>query len=378
MKSVRRIKLDRYINKRRLPEADQDLFVGGEFYTDNRWMSDTPTISTEGMVFLNGGQACLTVISDYLRDHGIGKFLLPTYLCPSIVTTLERCGLSYEFYQINEDLSVDLDDLAKKITRDQAVYFINYFGFLQAPAVLKFLEDLRQNGVIVVEDNAQAGFHDHPTGDFILNSIRKLVAYDGGYLITRHDLAPYLDQYHGLPNRRLAIIRDYRERLSGYLFEGEGNHSELEKLFNLAEYYYRTDLVVNGDLQERSQIERLKWELIKQIRRENYQHMLGLIRSIPEISPIFPALQADNMPFGLPVYFTGVSRDRVNAELGKAEIGLSIHWEDICSDPRTRGNPLAVDMASRMLTLAIDQRTSQKQLDYLARNLVRGIEIAKT
>lgn len=353
------------------------MFVGGEFYYDDRWISDTPTISTEKMVFLNGGVACLTVISDFLLDHGIRKIVLPSYLCPSIVTTFERSGLTCDYYQINADFSIDLADLAQKICEHKAMYFINYFGFLNTPAVLSFIKDLRQNGVIVVEDNAQAGFHDHPTGDFILNSLRKFVPFDGGYLITQHDLAPYLEKYRGRPNRRLEVIRNYRKQLSGYLFEGKGNHGDLEELFDLAEHYYETDRVVDGDPQERFQIERLDWKGIKQIRRANYEYMLSLISSIPDISPIFPALQADNMPLGLPVYCSGVPRDRVCEELGNAAIGLPIHWDDILSDPRINGNRVAVDMASKILTLAIDQRTSHKQMDYLAMNLIRGIEVAK-
>lgn len=83
------------------------------------------------------------------------------------------------------------------------------------------------------------------------------------------------------------------------------------------------------------------------------------------------------MPLGLPVYFSGVSRDRVYDELGNAGIGLTIHWEDILSNPRTHGNCLAVDMANRMLTLMIDQRTSHKQMDYLVLNLIKGIAVAR-
>ena len=60
----------------------------------------------------------------------------------------------------------------------------------------------------------------------------------------------------------------------------------------------------------------------------------------------------------------GVPRDWLLDELGKAGIGLTVHWEEILSDPRLNGNPVAVDMASRILTLVIDQRTSHKQLDY--------------
>jgi len=353
------------------------MFVGGEFYTDNRWLSNTPTISTGEMYFLNGGKACLIVISDYLLDHGIDKILLPSYLCPSIVTTLERGGLICDYYQINEDLSINLDDLSQKIDGYKAVYFINYFGFLQAPAALNFLKAVRQNGILVVEDNAQAGFPGHSTGDFIFNSIRKLIGYDGGFLITQQDISPYLGKYAGRPNRRLPVIRDYRTRLYRYLFRGRGSHADLEALFNQAEQYYETDLVVLGDLHEREHIERLDWKGIKQARRDNYQYLLSLISSISEISPIFPALQEDNMPLGLPVYFSGVSRDRVYDELGNAGIGLTIHWEDILSNPRTHGNCLAVDMANRMLTLMIDQRTSHKQMDYLVLNLIKGIAVAR-
>jgi hypothetical protein len=72
------------------------------------------------------------------------------------------------------------------------------------------------------------------------------------------------------------------------------------------------------------------------------------------------------------------ARDRVYAELGKAGIGLTINWDDICSDPRTNQNLRAVDMAGRMLTLAIDQRIRHKQLDYMALNLIGGVNAVKT
>ena len=353
------------------------MFVGGEFYYDQRWISDKPTISTEKMHFLNGGRACLVIIGDNLLNHGIDKILLPSYLCPSIVTLLERAGLKCDYYQINEDLSIDLDDLSQKVNNYKAVYFINYFGFLHPPEVRNYLKTLQQNGVFVVEDNAQAGFTDHPTGDFILNSLRKLVPYDGGYLITGHDISPYLSKYHGLPNRRLPVIREYRQRLRNYLFNEVGSHKKLVNLYSMADQYYETDIVVEGDPDERQQIERLDWEGIRQLRRDNYRYMLGLIAPIPEITPIFPALQEDNIPLGLPVYLNGVSRDKVYEYLGKNGIGLFIHWEELRHDPRTNGNPLAVLMAGRMLTLATDQRTSCEQMDYLAAHLVKGIAKVK-
>jgi hypothetical protein len=127
--------------------------------------------------------------------------------------------------------------------------------------------------------------------------------------------------------------------------------------------------VVLGDEQERQQIEHLDWPAIKQVRRQNYADLLRSISGISAISPIFPALQPDNMPLGLPVYVSNGLRDQLNDYLGENGIGLTIHWEDLVSDPRLNGNALAVEMTRNILTLTIDQYTNQKQLDFLSQKL---------
>ena len=198
------------------------MFVGGEFYYDPAWRVENPVIDTTRMTFLNGGKACLIVICDALREKGIDRILLPSYLCPTIVNTLEKCGLACGYYQVNPDLSTDLEDLAGKAQGFRAVYFINYFGFPRPRKELALLRSLRQNGVLLVEDNAQFGFSEPGTGDFVFNSMRKLCAYDGGYLYSAIEVDPYIDKRKGQPNRRLPLIRRYRARLADYLFQGKG------------------------------------------------------------------------------------------------------------------------------------------------------------
>ena len=221
----------------------------------------------------------------------------------------------------------------------------------------------------MIEDNAQAGFLTHTTGDFAFNSMRKLCPFDGGYLKTSHEITPYLAAYKDRENHRLPLIRQYRKQLRGYLFEDLGERESLEDLFELAETYYARDGVVLGDEIERQQIEHLDWAAIKQIRRQNYTNLLKLISGISIISPILPSLQPDNMPLGLPVYVRNGLRDPLNEFLGDNGIGLTIHWEDLLTDPRLNGNTLAVEMTRNILTLAIDQYTSQEQLEYLSQKL---------
>jgi hypothetical protein len=350
-------------------EETSSLFVGGEFYYDNQWKADKPTFPVEGLTFLNGGKACLTIICDYLRDHDITSVLLPAYLCPTIVDTIESGGLNCDYYNVFPNFSIDTNDLHQHLTNGQALYFINYFGFAPSDFVLKFLNELRQDGRVVIEDNAQAGFLTHTSGDLAFNSMRKLCPYDGGYLKTSQDIQPYRAAYAGRENRRLPLIRQYRRGLHEYLFEEEGDHAKLEALYEMAERYYASDLVVLGDEKERQNIELLDWSGIKQARRKNYSILLQLISGNSLITPVFSALQPDNMPLGLPVYVRGDQRDKLNEYLGENGIGLTIHWEDLATDPRLNSNLLAVQMAKNILTLTVDQYTNQEQLEFLAQKL---------
>lgn len=345
------------------------MIVGGEFFYDSKLRVEQPIISTRGMNFLNGGKACLIVISEYLLSHGIDRVLLPAYLCPTIVNTLERCGLGCDYYRVRPDFSIDLEDLVEKAIHHHAVYFINYFGFFHSSETRDFLENLRTRGMLLIEDNAQAGFVEEPIGDFVFNSLRKLCPYDGGYLLTPFDVTIYIEKYRGTPNQRLPVIREYRSRLADYLFHGKGDHEELVRLYQLAEKYNDTDLVVAGDEQEQLEIEHLDWEGIRSARRRNYEYLASLIAEIPVVSPAFSVLPAEVMPMGLPIYVPREVRDRLFDALGEAGIGLTIHWDAILGDSRLNGDAQAVDMASCILTLVIDQRTSHKQMDYMAHNI---------
>jgi len=354
------------------------MFVGGEFFYDNQWQINQPVISTERMTFLNGGKACLIVICESLRDRGIDRILLPAYICPTIVNTLERCGMNCAYYPVRKDLTIDLAALEQIAGSYKVIYFINYFGFTHAHDTQDYLKKLQKKGTLLVEDNAQAGFAQVTIGDFVFNSMRKLVPYDGGYLLTAENVQPYLVKYRNLPNRRLPVIREYRRGLADYLLRGRGEHARLVDLYEEAENNYEAEMVVEGDAQEREAIELLDWQAIRQKRRENYAYLLRLVAGIVGVHVIYPSLQPDNLPLGLPVYIESVPRDWLLDELGKAGIGLTVHWDALLCDQRLNGNPTAVEMAGKMLTLAIDQRLSRRQLEYQAERLHACIEKFKS
>lgn len=354
-----------------------DLFVGGEFYDDPSWRLDQPALSFAGARFLSGGRASLKVIADYLLAQGIGRALLPAYLCPSILDVLEQRGLAWGFYRVNEDLSIDLDDLAGQAEDYHALYFINYFGFPHSPRTLSALRDIQKNGVLLVEDNAQAGFPARRIGDFTFNSLRKLAPFDGSYLFTQRDIQPFIRDPELRVDRRLALIRAYRRELRAYLLEGRGSYRRLTALYARAENAYDHDFLVSGDPREREQIERQDWPAMRRARRENYRCLMKKIAGLPELIPIYPNLSEDASPLGLPVYVNGLARDALCDYLGQQGIGLFTHWAEIEGDARLAERPASVSMARRILTLACDQRVSRRQIDYLVHHLKAGIACLK-
>jgi hypothetical protein len=272
---------------------------------------------------------------------------------------------------VREDFSIDRDDLAVKISAHTAVYMINYFGFFHGEETVHFLKDLKTRGILLIEDNAQVGFTDCMIGDFVFNSLRKLLPFDGGYLKTELDVMPYIKHYAGITNRRLSLIRAYRRKLADHVIGIADHYDELVDLYRRAEACYDTDLLVQGDEQERYGIEHQNWSEIRRRRRKNYQYLLSLLPEIKGIQPIFPTLPETVMPLGLPVYVNEGSRDDLHTALGEAGIGLHIHWHELLTDARLNHNEIAVDMAGRILTLVIDQQTSHKQIDYMVQEMMR-------
>ncbi len=367
------------------------MFVGGEFCYDGQ-----PTLSQPGpdwqrqeaaaSLFLSGGSACLRLIAACLRREGIRRILLPEYLCPAILDAFQRGGLEYSFYQVNEDLSIDLVDAARKAEGERALLYINYFGFPRSPAEQEFFRQLRAAGLRLVADNCQAGLFDWPLAeaDFAFNSLRKFAPYDGGWLAARaspDELAAALaDLALASPGERLGLIREYRSALGEYLLRGRGSHRRLASLLRRAETAYEREDTLLGDEQERQGLARLDWAAIRQSRRANYAYLASLLPSIPGVRSVLPPLGAvpeNAMPLGLPIYLEEVPAAPVLAALARAQVALLSHWEQIPRDPRTRRSPRAVSMARQMITLAVDQRAARRELDYQALQLVRALEDSK-
>jgi dTDP-4-amino-4,6-dideoxygalactose transaminase len=133
-----------------------------------------------------------------LREMGVGAgdaVLVPAYHSPSMIPPVLHLGASPVFYRLRADTSVDLDDVAAKLTPGVKVLMVtHYFGFIQDLSLLRAFCDAR--GLLLLEDCAHAFFGEHgglpvgAWGDYAAASSMKFFpAYEGGALVSaRHSL----------------------------------------------------------------------------------------------------------------------------------------------------------------------------------------------
>ena len=309
-----------------------------------------------------------------LAEENPGPWLLPAYLCDSVVQPLRQAGIPFDFYPVGGDLRPRLDELERSVeSQSPAVMLvIDYFGFPPSPEDATRLQAL-QEACLVVEDCVQGSLVELPDapagaiGEAAFTSFRKyLPVPDGGLLI-------------GVTPRQLPpASASLRQRLLGQLLRGawvsgEAEGPEVEATF--------LGLLEAGEaaLDEELPLEatsRLSERLIAGLdlaeaasrRRSNFGVLLEALDGSEAVTPLLHELPAGVSPLALPVRVGGGRRDAVRAELVRRRIFCPVHWPlppEIDQERFSEEHRLA----SEMLGLPLDQRYGAADMQRLVDEL---------
>lgn len=336
-------------------------FIGGEFWYDKMIIGEQKK-ELPG-IFLGGGQSCLYLICEYLKKRKIKKLLLPDYLCPAILDSFDRQGISYDFYGINEDFSLDTEKINQQLGAHKAILIINYFGLSGSKRYRALYALLQTKGLITIEDKAHTLDNSY-SGEFAFNSYRKFIPFSGGLLFTKIDLSN-LSSKISANSLYFSDVRAARRKKTDYINKKIGNQEDYIDAFKRAEKLYHGRAFA-GDASEKEAIERLDLEIIAKRRRENYLCLLSRLRSIDGIRPIFGEIK-NNIPLGLPVYVDTRLRNKLRAYLYKQNIFIPVHW-DLRNERRITSTK-AKQISSQIMTLVIDQRYQKNDLDRMSQAL---------
>lgn len=161
--------------------------IGGYFELE---LSDRGHFPHDDGYCVNSGRNALELILRNIRE--ISRLWIPYYTCDVILEPIEKLGIQYSFYHVNQDL--ELSD-ALDLQAGEYILLTNYFGIKD----LYVSEMASKYGERLIVDNSQAYFSDPVEGIKTFYSPRKFVGVpDGGIAIipgTEIDMSAYEQDY---------------------------------------------------------------------------------------------------------------------------------------------------------------------------------------
>jgi dTDP-4-amino-4,6-dideoxygalactose transaminase len=341
-------------------------------------------------IFLSSGRDCLDLI---IRSLGQAKgnklsFLLPSYLCESILRPFFENKANFSFYQVDNKLGIDFIDLKEKLDSKKfdAVLVINYFGLVDKQ-ILKIRESCFKRKVVLIEDATHSLLSDrgykannpdnNHYGDIIFGSYRKIFPVpDGAFLAIRNkEIIKKTNlkiNSEGKKILRNTVSHDLfvLVRLTAGVSKNIWPLKKMSyKLFQLAEHqlidrYPRPAPMsrISSKLL-RTMIQKDKERIIF-ARRENFKFLSRNIctKEGGDYSPLYDCLPAGACPSGFPLVFsTNEQRNRARKHLIKNKIYCPIHWEIPPNIDENSYNE-AKELSKKILTIPLDQRYGKNEM----------------
>ena len=278
---------------------------------------------------LNTARNCFEYV---LRARHYTKVYLPYYTCDALLEPLQKIGVQYEFYHINESLEpVSLPSLQQ----NEAFLYTNYFGLKYDCA--KRLAEVYKNQFII--DNAQAFYALPIEGIDTFYSARKFFGVpDGAYLYTDCRLAAdysidrdfsYARMSHLLKRIDLCAEEGYSDFRA---HEAELCNQNIQWMSKL------TEQIMKG----------IDYESVSRKRRENYQKLDAFLAKSNQFKLSLPN---DAVPMVYP-YMT--DNKSLKQKLIDNKIFVPTYWSNVLE--WCNPGDWEADFAQQCLFLPVDQR----------------------
>lgn len=341
--------------------------IGGEFYKNSKL-----NLKKNGIFdLLNGynyqlfesGREAFEIINKVSNK----KILFPSYACDSMFQFLNKENLV--FYNVDSSFNIDIKDIERKVNKDVGILiFINYFGKLQGREVFDYFKQLKQKGIIIVEDTTHSFFTEVcAIGDYCVASLRKWFCIpNGGILYSKNSFSAIEINENNFFNteRKKAFI--LKEK---YLLKNNIRKEKFLKIFNKTEEFLDENKKINTISKDSLEIlKKIDVENLIKKRKKNYNYLYKKIIKISEIkiykintkieTPLFLVIKLKN----------NIERDNLHNFLIKNKIYCPIHWPLI---EKLNESFEVKDFIKNIISIPIDQRYSKGDMNYIYKTILK-------
>lgn len=302
--------------------------------------------------YFDSGRSALLVLLDNIEYK---KVLLPDYICESVRMCFRECEVFY--YHINEDFTIDWEDLLMKCTEKIDIVYLHYFnGYIGENYSFQELNTLKmKNHFVIIEDTTHSFFTASRTiGDYCICSLRKWFPIpDGGVLYSTNKLCfgKYPCNYWAEKKVKAMIEK-------GAYLAGEDVRKE-----HFLKVFEETELMLD---------EQTKPYCISRIAVTILQHIdvnTVIVARRRNSDILNKRLPYKNVALGgkgqVPLFFTisEDGRDNLRKYLIDKKIYCPIHWPLYNELEKIEGSVLKHNCE---LSIPIDQRYSDEDMEYIS------------
>ncbi|MEQ6123431.1 DegT/DnrJ/EryC1/StrS family aminotransferase [Pseudotenacibaculum sp. MALMAid0570] len=288
------------------------------------------------LIYTNSArEAWGNIINIYKEENAGGKILLPSYVGWSsnegsgIFDPVSKSGLEYEFYELDECLNINIEDLKKKTkeTDNPMILIVHYFGFIDTnyDQITDWLID---NKVFFVEDSAHAWLTDllggrcGRKGNYSFYSLHKLLPISkGGFLVKN---TPEDD----IEKQDVSIFNLNYDLLSIYIK-----------------------------------------------RRDNYKYLYGLLKEVEEIEILHHSLEDGICPQTFPIIIKNYNRDKLYHEMNQRSYGVVSLYHTMINPLKASSSGASFVLSKKIMNLPIHQDVKKEQLDSMVSQLKRILHV---
>ncbi len=303
-------------------------------------------------------------------------FLLPSFLCDSIIQPFKELSIPFRFYRINEDLSIDISYIAhcKENYDLGGIFIINYFGRTYNEETISFLKEIKKD-IWIIEDYTHGSLvetRDSITksiGHIVISSLRKYLPLPDGCIVINNSSQPFPVIADGSSDfsriRTIAKLLRW-EFINNKLGLGfKDTEALFLKLFSHAENNINECNPIEGmSYLSKIVLSALDLEDVKNRRKSNFllsSQLLSTSSLLQNfIKPVFTSLTGAS-PFCFPVRIVNTDRDKLRADLAQRNLFCSILWPLPVDVDKVEFNS-SYNLSKEILCIPIDQRYSQNDM----------------
>lgn len=307
--------------------------IGSTYWLDPTMLEDFPKKSlnnpglNERFSYVSTCRSAIGITLDMFPDTA-KIALLPAFTCESVLVSFLDRGYEVYPYPIRKDLTIDWEYFqeAVAIRKPSVVLVHSYFGFDTIGELRPHVQELRNDGIIIIEDQTQTMFSKNPLAgaNYYVGSIRKWMPVPDGAFVsapihcTEEDEELACAKVKALTAKGNWMLNEVgtKQEFQSYFRTAEGILDSRKKPYLMSsvarEIYASTDI-----------------ENVRKIRRSNCQMLLSgiLVSRMLSANLILPVKEigAEECPFHLPV-LVKEGRKELQQYLAAKDIYATVIW----------------------------------------------------